>query len=568
MITERVLFFAGYTAAAVLPLILLPFVRRNSSSAGVTGMVTLIVGIFLWGISTGLLYYSKTPEFGLVGANIRLFSVYVTVGGWLLIAIEYTELVETPWKALVALLIPATVVQLVAWGFPVAIWGDSSFEIGWETTTGLFRAHAAYNYLLAGVTLVLFAGDAIASRGLRRKQSVALFVSLLPPLAANLAFQIGDTPSIDPTPLGLFVSVYVLGWALFRADFLDLVPVGRHRAIEQLSDPVVTIGHDGRVVDCNRSARAFADVDQAVIGQHYQSFFKHVPSVADAIDDLETGATELTVEGDGDLEHYDLSVTRIGTSADAGRIVVLRDVTALRERERVLEESQQELELLRQVFERTLRHNVRNDINLIRGYAEQIRAEADDEPAAAAEQITATSTELIDASEKARTVGRLVDRPESPVEIDLHGSIEALVEGFEETYPDVRFSIDGAGSVRAYVDPTIQIGLQNLIENAAEHNSGDDQRVSISLRTEGESIVVTIEDNGPGIPDDELAVIENGEETALKHGSGVGMWVIYWVDETTSASIEFDVSDTGTTARVIVPAARSSTQQAAAAPHE
>lgn len=37
-----------------------------------------------------------------------------------------------------------------------------------------------------------------------------------------------------------------------------------------------------------------------------------------------------------------------------------------------------------------------------------------------------------------------------------------------------------------------------------------------------------IADNGPGIPDQEQKTIKLGEETPLQHGTGLGLWIVYW----------------------------------------
>ncbi len=44
-----------------------------------------------------------------------------------------------------------------------------------------------------------------------------------------------------------------------------------------------------------------------------------------------------------------------------------------------------------------------------------------------------------------------------------------------------------------------------------------------------EEIVFVIRDDGPGIPQDQRQMLETGAETALEHGTGIGMWIIDWL---------------------------------------
>lgn len=45
-------------------------------------------------------------------------------------------------------------------------------------------------------------------------------------------------------------------------------------------------------------------------------------------------------------------------------------------------------------------------------------------------------------------------------------------------------------------------------------------------------------------------------ETALEHGSGLGLWLVKWGVVSLGGSIDFEVDDAGTTARVHLPAIR------------
>jgi signal transduction histidine kinase len=40
--------------------------------------------------------------------------------------------------------------------------------------------------------------------------------------------------------------------------------------------------------------------------------------------------------------------------------------------------------------------------------------------------------------------------------------------------------------------------------------------------------MIEVRDDGPGIPEQERSVLLEGTETPLRHGSGLGLWLVYW----------------------------------------
>ncbi|MFC6977001.1 ATP-binding protein [Halomicroarcula sp. GCM10025709] len=65
-------------------------------------------------------------------------------------------------------------------------------------------------------------------------------------------------------------------------------------------------------------------------------------------------------------------------------------------------------------------------------------------------------------------------------------------------------------------------------------------------------------DNGPGIPDQELETINQGEETPLQHGSGLGLWIVYWTVSLYGGEVTF-VNNSPRGAAVILSLPRVST---------
>jgi len=67
------------------------------------------------------------------------------------------------------------------------------------------------------------------------------------------------------------------------------------------------------------------------------------------------------------------------------------------------------------------------------------------------------------------------------------------------------------------------------------------------------AVEIVITDNGPGIPKHERKAIESGEETPLQHGTGLGLWLVYWAMSLLGGDIHIDDADPGTRIALRLP---------------
>lgn len=87
-----------------------------------------------------------------------------------------------------------------------------------------------------------------------------------------------------------------------------------------------------------------------------------------------------------------------------------------------------------------------------------------------------------------------------------------------------------------------------------EHNTGDQPRVRIEATGGDAELTSRVVDNGPGIPDHELAPLREEAETDLEHGSGLGLWLVKWGLSRLNGRIEFDrTRSQGTVATLHLP---------------
>jgi sensor histidine kinase regulating citrate/malate metabolism len=62
----------------------------------------------------------------------------------------------------------------------------------------------------------------------------------------------------------------------------------------------------------------------------------------------------------------------------------------------------------------------------------------------------------------------------------------------------------------------------------------------MSITTAGDTTVLRVADNGPGIDDNELAAFDDSVESALDHASGLGLWLVHWTVAESGGEVTFD----------------------------
>jgi PAS domain S-box-containing protein len=222
---------------------------------------------------------------------------------------------------------------------------------------------------------------------------------------------------------------------------------------------------------------------------------------------------------------------------------IYTDITTQKERERRLE-----------VLNRVLRHNLRNDLNVVLGYAEMLAEQLeDDELGARAGALREKASELAALSDRARSLDRTMSRG-SPRDSTV--DLARVVDEVLAQYDDIAIESD-LDDVRVVGDARLQIAVEELLENVREH-VGSEARVRVSTEGRGREVALRVADDGPGIPADERAVVTGSAEiTQLRHGSGLGLWVVKWVCESCGGRLRFDDSDLGGAAVVLaLPPAR------------
>ena len=239
---------------------------------------------------------------------------------------------------------------------------------------------------------------------------------------------------------------------------------------------------------------------------------------------------------------------------EAGETVfelALQDITERKERQQQLA-----------VLNRVLRHNLRNGMNVIKGNTSLLSEGIDDTTLQTRVTAIKQRVESIEQlSEKAGTVRSLFDRGrEVNATVEMGRLLTELRTEVEEMYPDATFRIADFDPVSVRADVRLKLALRELVDNAVVHNGQPKPTVTVTVcpsetKRADNWVDISITDNGPGIPDDERRAIETGEETPLQHGTGLGLWLVYWTVSLLGGDITIDDHTSGTRIVLTLPRA-------------
>jgi PAS domain S-box-containing protein len=230
------------------------------------------------------------------------------------------------------------------------------------------------------------------------------------------------------------------------------------------------------------------------------------------------------------------------------RYVVYTDITERKQRRKRVE-----------VLNRVLRHDLRNGMNIIRGYAETLSGEISPELGTAVDAIENRATELIELAEKTRTVERtLGDGTRGAGPTDVSREVAAVADRVREEYPfaSVEYSVPDCALANA--DGLLETAVYHVVENAVLHNDRENPSVRIDVQHEADSVAIAVRDDGPGIPRTERELLfEDREITQLRHASGLGLWLVNWVVDGSGGTLSFADNDPrGSVVTIRMPRAR------------
>lgn len=346
-----------------------------------------------------------------------------------------------------------------------------------------------------------------------------------------------------------------LGTFSFDEEFL-------RECYESVNDTIfVHDGETGEIIDANRTACEMYGYSKAELTQL-------------SLEDLSSGnppytqekaieRVKITAEGgpqifewearDADENVFWAEVSMRASEIDDQPVtfVTVRDISTRKAYEKKLEDQRDNLEILNQV----VRHDIRNNLQVVQGYAELLENEVSDDGRSHLQTIQKSSTHAIRLTETARDLADVMLQTDIETEhISLAEIIEEQIDQIRTEHPDAEISTDSPlPNLTIQGNEMLHSVFRNLFQNAIQHNDKEVPKVSVSVTKSEKLVHLHIADNGPGIPDSQKdSIFGKGEKGLKSSGTGIGLYLVktlvegyggdVWVEDNEPAGAMFVVA--------------------------
>ncbi|ARS90842.1 histidine kinase N-terminal 7TM domain-containing protein [Natrarchaeobaculum aegyptiacum] len=554
MALEQPALQAGYAAAVLTSILLLAVLWQYRDRPGGWSLLVYVGAGLYW--SAILLANVTVTDPALSAVLYRALYVGIAIGAAALVvfALEYTgrERFLGPATYLALSVHPVTVAVFAIADpgnhFFGTIEPDPASSIAVAPDHGVaLVGHLAYSYALLLAVGAMFAGVALRSRSIYRRQAAMLVLATLTPGVTSLALTVGLV-DVDVTPLVLPVVSLLFAVAIIRYQLIDLLPIASDRVLETVQDGVFVLDDAGRLIDVNDAGRFTLSVlgveSTSLIGRPFADLVGET-ALYHHVESLTTGSGGTTI----DVEETEtrLEVTTRPIEDDYGRhvgwVLITHDVTDVSRRERQLRRQNDRLEQ----FASLVSHDLRNPLNVARGSLGLVEQTGEEEYYEKIERHHGRMEAIIEDILTLAREGKAVTGTER---VDLGALARRAWEGVDTG--SATLEIDSSATIQADPDRLLRV-LENLFRNAIEHGVPDEDdraseelTVTVGVEAGGSGhVTFVVEDDGVGVPpENREQVFEHGYSTG-RDGTGLGLSIVRQIADAHGWTVEVTESASG-----------------------
>lgn len=210
------------------------------------------------------------------------------------------------------------------------------------------------------------------------------------------------------------------------------------------------------------------------------------------------------------------------------------------------------------LLHRIVRQDVRSDVTVVVGRGSELRTRLDGDEERIAGALVDAARRIVDRTDTASELLDVLSTGDSlELEpLDISDMVERQARRLrDDTDADLTTRVGTDETVTVRASSLLEWALEQLMMNAIEHNDTDHPSVFVAVEPAPEEVVITVTDDGLGIPDAQRALL-NDPDARYHAYSGIrtGLYFTMTVVELSEGAVHFaDNESGGTTVTVTVP---------------
>ncbi|MBN1525654.1 MAG: hypothetical protein JW904_14340 [Spirochaetales bacterium] len=524
---------------------------------------------------------------------IQYFGIGFLASAWFSFSIEFVDLKIKPVINKAIFFILSGLPALVLGGLMIS--GNST--LFWKSTVlspnnillldeygPLYFIFTVFIFCILAGGIVILLHSSLKKGLIELRRQALLILSVLAPLGVYFIDAIWHEELFfyDLTPIILSLSSLAVIY-FTRLRYFRTIPLTQHVVIESMNDNVIILGPDDRIIYVNRAGSlSLKNMDISFIGKPIETLSPDLATLLKKAGDEQSFSEE--IELNGKVFDVNISPIRNWTNTLISRVLVLRDISKLKTVEQTLREMKLELEvrvhertrelkeantaLIDEIVERTkaeniikssleeknillgeLHHRVKNNLQIISSLLNLQSHYLTDKKAKDAFNLSIARIRSIALIHEKLYKSEDLSHTNFPEYI--HELTYYILSSQSEPGENINLVLN-VEKVLLSINRSILCGLiiNELFTNALKHafpknkqgTANEEKQIVISFVKQDEMYILTIRDNGTGIPQNYL----EGKESSL------GLKIIHTLVRQLKGSVEFS-HDSGTSVSILFP---------------
>lgn len=351
--THPYFFILMVSALATLAVLIIASQRSAPGSVALSGM---LLGMFIWSFSYALTWAFMPLDLKMLMLKIMYLGVVMVPGLFLVFILQITH--RERWLTFrnsVLLTLQPIIVVMVVWFAPHTVFisieptlNNQVFHIMEVARGSWLWANTTYSYALILLSCGLLIRSYQSANSFFKRQYMMILLGSIIPFILSIYTQTNNTAfnGMDLAPVTFGISSIIYAYAIFRHQFMNLIPIARGSLIENMSDGVLVLDIQGRIVDINPAMENFLEAPpSSFLGKNVSDALNiWNDSTEHLLTGLET-RTELRLPNKTS-RYLDLRVTPLYDDDQhlSGRLIIFRDVTDRKEVEKDLRHAMDRLQ--------------------------------------------------------------------------------------------------------------------------------------------------------------------------------------------------------------------------------